>query len=339
MRSRWSSSEPRWAPKLQVCDRLSTEGLAPGHKSEGGARCTGRPDPLTPGAPAPTPPPSNRAGRGVGGGTAEAGTASGQPPHFSVRWDMLRGPRTGASCSESRDARQHAPRCLKCQQRPEVAREQVAVIRRGGPCVRRHCTTSGGRRIVCQRAHHLADGSSTLRCPSLTAATMGPAETRRRPWGMISGSIVIASTCLRPFMATVTIPPPAVASISVAAKSCRRCSCICTDCSPTRPMMHRARSASVLQRYARGRRACTSARGQRFVVHLCDFWVVVSRRVGVFRSCSILVVRLPRIVRFCATDPHDVDSSARWTNVPLDVRSGGRSSCVFRAPSGGVSSR
>jgi len=36
--------------------------------------------------------PSNRAGRGVGGGTPEAGTASGQPPHVSVRWDMLRGP-------------------------------------------------------------------------------------------------------------------------------------------------------------------------------------------------------------------------------------------------------
>ena len=58
---------------------------------------------------------------------------------------------------------------------------------------------------------------------------------------------------------------------------------------------------------------------------------VVSRRGGVFRSCSIPVVRLPRTRAVVGCRFSRFPSSAAWTNVRLDVRSGGGSSCASRA--------
>ena len=72
--------------------------------------------------------------------------------------------------------------------------------------------------------------SSTLRCASLTAATIRSCSISTSSFDTTSGSIVIDCSCLAPLTTTVTMPPPAVASTRSSAICCCSCSCICLAC-------------------------------------------------------------------------------------------------------------
>src|SRR5262249_17972699 len=72
--------------------------------------------------------------------------------------------------------------------------------------------------------------SSTFRMPSFTAATIKSWSISLSPPEKTSGSIWIESSCFCPFIFTETMPPPAVASTTVASICFCNCSCICCAC-------------------------------------------------------------------------------------------------------------
>src|SRR5690348_8012639 len=108
----------------------------------------------------------------------------------------------------------------------------------------------------------LESSSSTRRDASFTAASTKSCSISWSLPAKTSGSIFTSVSCFCPFIFTLTIPPPAVASTRISPRRCSRFSCICHNCaiiccraltsiSILAPPLHiRNRSAESLQHRA-----------------------------------------------------------------------------------------
>src|SRR5215469_1513979 len=75
-----------------------------------------------------------------------------------------------------------------------------------------------------------ASSSSTRREASFTAARIKSCSISWSLPAKVSCSILISVSCFCPFILTVTIPPPALASTRISPRLCSRFSCICHNC-------------------------------------------------------------------------------------------------------------